>query len=115
MDIVYSNLYTEALSPDDVKNVVVPMATPPSLYLEYEENGITYSLDLRTDSAVVSACIPNDEGKIIIPSYIMHGDIKYTVTSIAEKAFNNAKASLKSITIPNSITYIGENAFHGLS
>ena len=51
-------------------------------------------------------------GNIVIPKSIIIGDKTYKVTSIEERAFKNCP-SLKSITIPNTIKYIGAYATEG--
>ena len=46
---------------------------------------------------------------IVIPETVTYNAIIYSVTSIGESAFNNSK--LTTITIPNTVTSIGEYAF----
>ena len=52
------------------------------------------------------------KGNIIIPSSIQFESTTYTVTSISEDAFFNC-TGLTSVTIPNSVTYVGDQAFEG--
>ena len=47
---------------------------------------------------------------LVIPSSVTNADITYTVTSIAEWAFQDC-ASIKSFSVPSSVTSIGLNAF----
>ena len=49
-------------------------------------------------------------GNIIIPEKVTYEGVEYTVTKIADNAFNSCK-DLTSITIPSSVTTIGESAF----
>ena len=49
-------------------------------------------------------------GDIVIPSTVTHEGVTYTVTSIESSAFCNAN-ELTSITIPNSVTNIGDYVF----
>lgn len=49
-------------------------------------------------------------GTIIIPEFVTYKGKSYSVTSIGDLAFMNSN-SLTSITIPNSVTTIGEWAF----
>lgn len=59
---------------------------------------------------------PNNKykGNIIIPEKVTHDGVEYTVTKIADNAFQDC-SGLTSITIPNSITSIGYCAFGGCS
>jgi hypothetical protein len=49
-------------------------------------------------------------GAVVIPSSVIHDEVEYTVTSIAEWAFQDC-ASIKSFSVPSSVTSIGLNAF----
>lgn len=49
-------------------------------------------------------------GNIVIPLQVLYSGKKYSVTGIGSCAFYNC-SSLKSITIPNSVTEIGSDAF----
>ncbi len=59
----------------------------------------------------VSVCKGEVElkGELVIPSKVENAGVTYTVTSISENAFSYC--SSLTITIPNSVTTIGENAF----
>lgn len=76
-------------------------------------DGINYRIDATTKTATV---IELDwwgkyEGDIIIPSSItIENDGIYTVTSIGNSTFYDC-TGLTSITIPNTVTSIGYNAF----
>ena len=50
-------------------------------------------------------------GDIVIPKSVVYNAKTYSVTSIGYSAFRGC-SSLTSITIPNSVTSIGGNAFH---
>ena len=51
------------------------------------------------------------EGDIIIPETVVFNERTYRVTSIGEEAFAGSY-SLKSVTIPDSVTSIGDGAFN---
>lgn len=52
------------------------------------------------------------KGKITIPEKVTYNGVTYSVTSIGYRAFFDC-TGLTSITIPNSVTSIGEFAFSG--
>ena len=74
--------------------------------------GLTFTLDEPSKTATVSGYIsqllPAEVG---IPSTIEYDNsVKYTVTGIADNVFANNSA-LKEVTIPASVTHIGDQAF----
>lgn len=72
--------------------------------------GISYSVNTANKTAsVVSNYYGAYSGNIIIPETIIYDNITYSVTSIGEDAFY--KSGITSVTIPNSVTSISENAF----
>lgn len=76
-------------------------------------DGIYYELDSRTLTASVTEVYSgntNYAGNISIPENIIYDEKKYSVTSIGGYAFWYC-TDLTSITIPNSVTSIGERAF----
>ena len=58
---------------------------------------------------VVSNC-SDVSGDVVIPSYVKQGGVNYPVTKIADNAFAN-NTNITSITIPNTVTTIGNDAF----
>ena len=79
-------------------------------------NGIYYNLDSGSGTAEVTSVpsgVSNYSGSISIPENVIYGGKTYTVTSIGEYAFCNS--GLRSITIPNSVTSIGNDAFYNCS
>ena len=72
--------------------------------------GISYSVNTTNKTAsVVSNYYGAYSGNIIIPETIIYDNTTYSVTSIGEDAFY--KSGITSVTIPNSVTSISENAF----
>ena len=83
-----------------------------ALAYDVEVDGIYYNLDTTKKTAEVT---DNDEyyysGVIVIQSYIIVDASKYDVTRIGDFAFEDC-SDLWNVTIPNSVTSIGSNAFY---
>ncbi len=82
-------------------------------------NGMYYILDNTNKKATVTfkgayydTYFSEYSGDVVIPTSVVNSNVTYAVTAIKAGAFRIC-SSLKSITIPNSITSIGENAFWG--
>ena len=71
-------------------------------------NDINYRLDEDNLTAEVIH-MDGYKGDIIIPEIVVHESVSYRVTSIGEDAF--AYSDLKSIVIPDTVTYIDGGAF----
>ena len=52
------------------------------------------------------------EGELVLPEFVKNKEEKYRLVSIGANAFKNNKRLL-SVTLPKSVTGIGENAFYG--
>lgn len=77
---------------------------------------ITNGLKLGLDEVSHTASVNGFEGGInivSIPESVVHDGIMFPVTFINNSAFSGC--SITSITIPNSVTTIGEEAFSGCS
>ena len=68
-------------------------------YLRYEANNSTHYFSDYT-------------GSVDIPEKVKYNGVTYSVTGIGQYAFVNC-SSLTSVTIPNSVTSIGNGAFSG--
>lgn len=119
--------------------VLLAALLAPSSAFAYDciVDGICYDLNTSTKTATVTygdtpenVDIPDSYGftiavvvqrrDVIIPSTISYNGIKYNVTAIGDRAFSSAIFTISSpktipisITIPNSVTIIGNEAFHG--
>ena len=100
---------------------------------DFKVDGIFYNITDATNltvevtyEGVLSAYIKNDyTGNIVIPSTVNYNGKSYSVTSIKESAFSNYNhfildkdtivRGVTSVTIPNSVTSIGNYAFYGCS
>ena len=83
--------------------------------VEVEIGGLWYEVLSKTKVAKVIQYKNNNKysGDIVIPSTVEYNGDNYSVTSIGEYAF--WCSGLTSITIPNSVTSIGDGAFRGCS
>jgi len=83
---------------------------------EYEGQTVTYTIldeDAKTCTTKVGEiAVPgqNINGELIIPEKAKDGDTEYTVMAIGDRSFR--ESNITSVTIPNSVTAIGEDAFY---
>lgn len=83
---------------------------------DFEVDGIRYAKINETKVKVVTKMKSSSDwtgqykGDIAIPKIVTYKEIDYMVTTIGESAFE--RASLTSITLPESITTIEENGFY---
>ena len=101
-------------------------STPVLGQTKFQEGGIWYTTEYMPDGEVKVTHYGNSaysvpaeykySGDVVIPATVTHGEPEreYTVTSFAPYAFWQ-NTSLTSITIPNSVTTIGDQAFNGCS
>ena len=86
---------------------------PSTIYAENIDN-IIYSFNDEDSTATVtgfagsSASVEN----LVIPDSVMHNEKMFLVTAIEKLAFNGC-SELTSLTIPKSISEIGDSAFNG--
>ena len=84
---------------------------------DFEVDGIYYNITSSTNETVsVTSRGVNDEaysdeyiGDVTIPSAVIYNGTKYSVTGITFYAFKGC-TSLRSVTIPGSVTHIGYGA-----
>lgn len=81
---------------------------------DFEVDGIYYSINGEGTVAVTYNQKAYDyTGNIVIPAEVTYEGITYTVTEIGMSAFENSYSTLSSVTMPNTITTIGNSAFAG--
>ena len=78
---------------------------------DFEVDGIFYNLN--KDGISVSVTIGIEyTGEVTIPESVIYDKKTYIVTKIGWNAFKGC-IGLTSVTIPNSVTGIGDSAFYG--
>ena len=80
-----------------------------------EIDGIFYNLYSSTKEAVVTYKDNNYNsysGSVDIPEGFTYGGVKYSVAGIGSNAFQNC-SGLTSVTIPNTVSKMGQYAFSG--
>lgn len=75
-------------------------------------DGLTYLLNEKKKTAVVTGAENAGEKTIAIPDTVKTDGKKYQVIGISEGAFKGMK-KLKTVTIGKNVTSIGKNAFYG--
>lgn len=101
----WTEIYRDILS--QCSNVSVPGSGPTSI----EVDGLKVELDEDYHTATITGVADGSSAQdyLSIRNYISYKGKSYTVTSIAADAFKGN--SYSSITIPPTVTSIGENAF----
>lgn len=92
--------------------VLAMLASTKILAQQVEIDGISYNLHTSDHTAEVTSKSKYSRyfGSISIPASFELGSFTYTVTSIGGSAFDDCYR-LTSITIPESVTMIGNSAF----
>ena len=84
----------------------------PMLAEEVMIDGIRYDLVAKAKLAtVIKKSSGKYSGEVVIPESVEHEGVAYSVTSIGNSAFLFC-SGLTSVTIPNSVTIIGYEAFY---
>ena len=79
---------------------------------DFEVDGIYYNILSSTDLMVEVTEGSNEyTGSVVIPENVIYSGTTYSVTHIGHGAFTGC-SGLTSITIPNSVTSIGDSTFY---
>ena len=115
--INYATLYVPASAINEYKatapwswfGTILPIDAANTDTYSVKIDGIHYNLFEKDKTAEVTSSPNYYSGKVIIPEAVTYNDNQYSVTCIGNDAFYNY--GLISVTIPNSVTTIGSNAF----
>ena len=86
------------------------LASMPVQAYDFENGGFRYNIVGNDYISVEVARNPSYSGDIVIPNSVYYDGNTYTVTGIGKMAFSDI-VNIKSVTIPNSVTYIDQYAF----
>lgn len=100
-----------------VMTVLVALFSLNANAYDVKIDGIYYNLDKEAKTAKVAPLNTKSDdnkyaysGNVIIPQSIISDGIEYSVVGIDDGAFSSC-TNLTSVTIPESVTCIGESAF----
>ena len=89
------------------------MLVPKAFAIEFVVNGVRYSVNSDNTTVTVAGYSPSKpSGDLTIPETVTFSNITFTVKSIGDRAFQSC-SGWRSVTIPNSVTTIGSEAFFG--
>lgn len=85
---------------------------------DFEADGLYFTITSLKDLTVsVDGAVNKDTDKIVIPQTVFYKGRTLTVTSVGDNAFSdssyNPASPLQSVTLPNTVLSIGEEAFYG--
>lgn len=91
--------------------VAAPLPIPADAKLEFENEGIYYSLKSYSKKTVklVAPKAGSYAGEVTVPSTFVDEGVTYTVVEVADAAFANS--AVTSVSLPATVTSIGKDAF----
>ena len=95
-----------------ITSVLLAMNSTASAFEVKDADGRTIYFNVTSDSTVeLAQGMYKYTGEFIIPDTITYNNVKYTVTSIRSSAMYQC-TELLSVTIPSTVTAIGDYAFN---
>ena len=100
-----------------ISMVMLTLMVSAEGFAQTKINGLYYNLDfidfksLNTGVAEVTHGEEKYSGDVVIPATFDYDDKDYIVTRIGREAFSEC-SELNSVTIPNTVTSIGNGAFN---
>lgn len=92
--------------------------TVESVVDDYDTSSHYYTLDRTSKTAKIGTyqidTKEKDKGAVVVPTYVTHMGIKYTVIEIGGSAYSGG-SEITSVTIPDTIKTIDDHAFAGIS
>ena len=77
----------------------------------YKDNyGVTYTFTVKDDQTATLTGFSNAKANLVLPSTVKANGVSYTVTALGDN-FGKANNTIQTLTIPNSITTIGDKCF----
>lgn len=106
--LIYAVLFVMFLNFIGLINAAAQTFTVGNLNYSVNSDGITVTVTGHVNDT-------NATGELIIPSEVAYNNVTYTVTNIVNNAFKDCSGLTGELTIPNSVTNIGQYAFYGCS
>ena len=108
LSIFLAILLSMACAMASAHDIAVANSDGKTIYYNYNSDGSSVTVTYQGES--YEGYSNRYIGEIVIPETIKYSGKTYSVTSIGDKAFYGC-SGLTSVTIPNSVTSIGSDAF----